>query len=355
MQFIDEARIFVQGGRGGDGCAAFRRESRVPRGGPAGGDGGNGGSVIFVADPQLATLLDFKFQQHHRAPDGEDGRGKDQYGAGGVDLVVRVPAGTVVRDDADGSVLCDLSAPGARFVAAAGGRGGRGNIHFATSTNQAPRRFEPGTAGEQRWIRLELKLLADVGIVGYPNVGKSTLIARVSRARPKVADYPFTTLTPNLGVVQLSDGRAFVLADVPGLIAGAAEGAGLGHRFLRHIERTRALIHVLEVTGDPDRDPLRDYLAVRAELGRYDAALLDRPEVVALGKLDLPEARAALPALREAFRARGIALHGFSAATGAGADALLEAAWVHVARARALTSESGGPSASLPSDVPSSE
>ncbi|MBI5481553.1 MAG: GTPase ObgE [Deltaproteobacteria bacterium] len=336
MQFIDEARIFVQAGRGGDGCAAFRRESRVPRGGPAGGDGGNGGSVVLVADPQLATLLDFKFQQHHRAPDGEDGRGKDQYGAAGADLVVRVPAGTVVRDN-DGTVRCDRHAPGQRFVVAAGGRGGRGNIHFATSTNQAPRRCEPGGLGGQRWIRLELKLLADVGIVGYPNVGKSTLIARVSRARPKVADYPFTTLTPNLGVVQLGAGRTFVLADVPGLIAGAAEGAGLGLRFLRHVERTRALIHVVEVTGDPGRDPLRDYLAVRDELGRYDAALLERPEVVALSKLDLPEAKGRLAELKAAFAARGIDLHGISAATGEGVDDLLEAAWVHVARARAVS------------------
>jgi GTP-binding protein len=355
MQFIDEARIFVQAGAGGNGCAAFRRESRVPRGGPSGGDGGNGGGVVFVADPPLATLLDFKFQQHHRAPDGEDGRGKDQYGAGGVDLVVRVPVGTVVRDDDGETVLCDLQVPGQRFVAAAGGHGGRGNIHFATSTNQAPRRAEPGAPGAQRWIRLELKLLADVGIVGYPNVGKSTLIARVSKARPKIADYPFTTLTPNLGVVRLSDGRTFVLADVPGLIAGAAEGAGLGLRFLRHIERTRALIHLVEVTGDPARDPLRDYLTVRDELARYDAALLDRPEVVALAKLDLTETRDQLPALRQAFAARGIDLRGFSAATGEGVDELLEAAWVHVARARAPSTDSDTPSASPPRDDPSSE
>ena len=340
MQFIDEARIFVKGGKGGDGCAAFRRESRVPRGGPSGGDGGNGASVVLVADPQLATLLDFKFQQHHRAPDGEDGRGKDQYGAAGPDLVVRMPVGTVVRDD-EGEVLCDLAAPGQRFVAAAGGHGGRGNIHFATSTNQAPRKHEPGAPGGERWIRLELKLLADVGIIGYPNVGKSTLIARVSRARPKVADYPFTTLTPNLGVVALSDGRAFVLADVPGLIAGAAEGAGLGLRFLRHVERTRALIHVVEVTGDPGRDPLRDYLAVRDELQRYDAALLERPEVVVLGKLDLPDAREQLPALQEVFAARGLELHGMSAATGEGVNRVLEAAWVHVARARSTEQGAG--------------
>jgi GTP-binding protein len=333
MQFIDEARIFVKGGKGGDGCVAWRRESRVPRGGPAGGDGGNGGSVVMVADAQLATLLDFKFQQHHRAPDGEDGRGKDQYGAAGPDLVVKVPAGTVVRDE-DGELLCDLATPGQRWVAAAGGKGGRGNIKFATSTNQAPRKFEPGELGVERWIRLELKLLADVGIIGYPNVGKSTLIARVSRARPKVADYPFTTLTPNLGVVQLTGGRDFVLADVPGLIAGAAEGAGLGHRFLRHVERTRALVHVVEVTQDPERDPLRDYLAVRDELARYDAALLERPEVVVLGKLDLPDTRDQLPALRAAFAARGLDLHGMSAATGEGVTQVLEAVWVHVARAR---------------------
>jgi GTP-binding protein len=331
MQFIDEARIYVRGGSGGKGCVAFRREAHVPRGGPSGGDGGNGGSVILVADPQLSTLLDFKYQQHHRAHDGEPGRGRDQYGASGEDLIVRVPAGTVVRDAETGEVLCDLAAAGQRFVAAAGGKGGRGNIHFATSTNQAPRTAEPGTPGEERWITLELKLLADVGLVGYPNVGKSTFIARVSRARPKIADYPFTTLTPNLGVVQLAGGRTFVLADIPGLIEGAAEGAGLGHRFLRHVERTGVLIHLLELSAEPERAPLRDYDRIQAELAGYDPGLAARPQVVVLNKLDLPDPRAALPDLTAAFAARGVTLHAVSAVTGEGLPAVLEAVWQRLA------------------------
>ncbi|HEY3357780.1 MAG TPA: GTPase ObgE [Polyangia bacterium] len=330
MQFIDEARIFVRGGDGGRGCVAFRRESKVPRGGPSGGDGGNGGSVILVADPQLATLLDLRYQQHHRATAGEHGRGSDQYGARGEDRLVRVPAGTVVKDD-DGELLCDLATPGQEYVAAAGGKGGRGNIHFATSTNQAPRTAEPGTPGVERWIRLELKLLADVGLLGYPNVGKSTVIARVSRAHPKIADYPFTTLTPNLGVVRLSGERTFVLADIPGLIEGAADGAGLGHRFLRHVERTRVLIHLVELADDPDREPLRDYDRIVAELTKYDPALAARPQVVALNKIDLTDTRELWPEVEAAFAARGIPLHAISAATGEGLPGLLEAVWRHLA------------------------
>jgi len=290
--------------------------------------------VVLVADPQLATLLDFKFQQHYRAEDGEHGRGKDQYGAAGADLIVRVPVGTVVRDDEDGHVLADLCEPNQRFVVARGGKGGRGNIHFATPTNQAPRKAEPGEPGEQRWVRLELKLLADVGIIGYPNVGKSTLIARVSRARPKIADYPFTTLTPNLGVVRLSDDRTFVLADIPGLIEGAAEGAGLGHRFLRHIERTRVLIHLVECTPAEGRDPLRDYRALRKELGAYDPNLLARPEIVALTKIDIPEVRNRIAEIREVFGTQGIPVLAISAVTGEGVRELLEEVWRQVEQGR---------------------
>jgi len=325
--FIDEAKIYVKAGNGGDGAVAFRREAHVPRGGPSGGDGGDGGDVVLVADAQLSTLLDFKYRQHYRAESGENGRGKDQYGKAGEPLLVRVPAGTVVTDEDTGETLADLTEPGQRFVVGHGGKGGRGNIHFKSPWNQAPRTAEPGTTGEERTIRLTLKLLADAGLLGFPNVGKSTFLAAVSRAKPKIADYPFTTLTPNLGVVGLSDGRSFVLADVPGLIEGAAEGAGLGHRFLRHVERTRALLHLLEVSAEPGRDPERDFDAINRELAQYDPQLATRPQVVALNKLDLPHVRAAYPRWRERFAARSIDLQALSAATGEGVSEVLERLW----------------------------
>src|SRR5215831_4886239 len=246
MQFVDQAVIQVRAGDGGNGVVAFRREKFVPKGGPSGGDGGDGGSVVLVVDPGLSTLLDFRYRKEYRAPSGEPGANKDMYGRAGADLVLRVPPGTQVFDAATDQLLADLPSDGERFVVARGGRGGRGNIHFATSTDRAPRRAEPGTAGEERDLRLELKLLADVGLLGFPNVGKSSLIARVSAARPKIADYPFTTLVPNLGMVRLQGERSFVVADVPGLIEGAHRGAGLGDRFLRHLERTRVLIHLLD-------------------------------------------------------------------------------------------------------------
>lgn len=345
MQFIDEVKIYVQGGDGGNGCVAFRREKYVPRGGPSGGDGGNGGSVVLVADSQLSTLLDLRYQQQYRAGRGEHGQGQDRYGRAAEDLVVRVPVGTLVKDAETDEVLADLDRSEMRFVAARGGRGGRGNMHFATSTNQAPRHAEEGTLGETRTLRLELKLLADAGIVGYPNVGKSTFIARVSRARPKIADYPFTTLTPNLGVVSLSEGRSLVLADIPGLIEGAAEGHGLGHRFLRHVERTSVLLHLIECSQEPGRDPLHDYEVIQRELREYDAELATRPQVVALTKMDLTETREAYPALREAFAAQGIELHAVSAATGEGIKEVLERLWGHlVARRKAAAPPSVPPS-----------
>ncbi len=325
--FIDEARIHVHAGDGGDGCVAFRREKYLPNGGPSGGDGGRGGSIIFVADPQLTTLLDFRYKRRFQAPPGQAGMGSDCHGRGGEDLVVPVPVGTVVKDAETEEELFDFGAPGVRMVAAQGGRGGRGNIHFKTSTNQAPRTAEPGTPGQQRELLLELRLLADVGIVGFPNVGKSTLIAHVSRARPKIADYPFTTLAPNLGVVQLSGMRSFVLADVPGLIEGAHLGAGLGIRFLKHLARTRALLHVVTLTGDPERDPLRDYEIVRAELAAHDEAMAKRPEIVVLNQMDRPEVEEAFGELEERFRARGIELIPISAASGAGLQNLLERLW----------------------------
>lgn len=332
MQFIDEAKIHVKAGDGGNGCVAFRREAHVPRGGPSGGDGGDGGSVIVRADAQLNTLLDFRYKRHYKAPRGEDGRSKDQYGAGGENLVLRVPVGTVVYDDDSGDVLGDLAEHGAELVVAKGGHGGRGNIHFATPWNQAPRTAEEGTKGEERSLRLELKLLAQVGLLGFPNVGKSTFIAQVSRAKPKIADYPFTTLIPNLGVVQLSGERSMVVADIPGIIEGAAEGHGLGHRFLKHVERTRVLLHIVEMSDftAPDRDPLRDFDTLNKELERYTPELAKKPQVVALNKIDLTETRELAPEISEQFEQRGVELHLISAASGEGIKAVLEQLWSHV-------------------------
>jgi GTP-binding protein len=332
--FIDEARIRVRGGDGGDGAVAFRREKFVPKGGPSGGDGGDGGSVVLQVDEGLSTLLDFRYRHEHKAQPGERGGNKDMYGRRGEDIVLRVPAGTMVYDEATGDLLADLQRHEQRFVAAQGGKGGRGNIHFATAIDRAPRHFEPGSAGQEREIRLELKLLADVGLVGFPNVGKSSFIARVSAARPKIADYPFTTLIPNLGVVRLSQERSLVLADVPGLIEGAHAGAGLGHQFLRHLERTRVLIHLLEVSAVPGRTPLRDYLAIRRELALYHADLTGRAEIVALNKIDLPATRARLTTLRKSFARRKVKLFAISAATGEGIGEVLEAAWAALVRAR---------------------
>ncbi len=329
MQFIDEATIHVKAGDGGNGSAAMRREEHVPHGGPTGGDGGDGGSVVFVADPQLATLLDFRYQRHYKATSGEHGRARDQYGAGGGDLVLRVPVGTVVHDAETGDLLADLLKAGDKAVVCKGGKGGKGNIHFATPWNQAPTKAEPGTLGEIRTLRLELKLLADVGLLGYPNVGKSTFISRVSRARPKVADYPFTTLVPNLGVVRLSGERTFVIADIPGLIEGAADGAGLGHQFLRHVERCRALLHILDdtYTTGPDRDPLKDFDVINAELARYAPELAAKPQVVVLNKIDAGTTHGTTEELTARFAERGHTLLTMSAATGAGTDAVLEALW----------------------------
>jgi len=345
MQFIDEAVIHVKAGDGGNGSAAFRREDGVPRGGPSGGDGGDGGSVVVVADPQLASLLDYKFRRHYAADRGEDGRNKDQYGAAGEDLVLRVPVGTVIfetegrtkgkaegeTEGETGGPIADLFEPGARFVIARGGTGGRGNIHFKTPWNQAPRTAEPGTPGEERTVRLELKLLADVGLLGYPNVGKSTFIRRVSRARPRVADYPFTTLVPNLGVVQLSDERQFVIADIPGLIEGASQGAGLGHQFLRHVERCRVLLHIVEATftTGPGRSPLHDFDVINSELAGYSEDLVGKPQVVVLNKIDAM-ASDEVSMHRRAFADRGVELLTISAATGAGIDAVLERLWSHL-------------------------
>ena len=336
MQFIDEATIHVKAGDGGNGSAAMRREDNVPRGGPSGGDGGNGGSVVVISDGGMSSLLDFKYKRHYKADRGEDGRAKDQYGAAAPDLVIKVPTGTVIYDADSGSLLADLSENGAQFVLAKGGIGGRGNKHFATPWNQAPRHFEPGTPGEERTVRLELKLLADVGLLGFPNVGKSTFISSVSRARPKIADYPFTTLVPNLGVVRLSDERSFVIADIPGLIEGASEGAGLGHQFLRHVERCRVLLHILDdtFTTGPERSPLGDFDIINAELERYAPDLAARPQVVALNKTDATDPDK-IAQHKADFAARGIDLLTMSAATGEGVGPVLERLWSHLVHARA--------------------
>lgn len=300
--FYDQAKIYVKSGDGGDGCVAFRREKYIPHGGPAGGDGGKGGDVVLTVNPHLNTLYRFNRKRHFKAQRGEHGRGKNQTGANGVDMIVEVPPGTVVRDADTAELLADLTEPGQRFVAVRGGRGGRGNARFATATNQAPRMAERGAPGEERWLELELKLLADVGLVGLPNAGKSTLLAAVSAARPKIAAYPFTSLQPHLGVVVLEDYTTMVLADIPGLIEGASQGAGLGHEFLRHVERTRLLIHLLDGAGE---DPLEAFDTINAELAAFDKRLVAKPQIVAFNKMDLPDAQALWPLVRDELTGRG--------------------------------------------------
>ena len=288
MKFFDEARIEVVAGDGGNGSASFRREKFVPRGGPDGGDGGKGGSVYAQADRNLNTLIDYRFTRHFRAERGENGRGADCYGKGGDDIVLRMPVGTVITDFETGDLIADLDEDGKKVMIARGGRGGWGNIHFKSSVNRAPRKRTMGEEGEQRMLRLELKVLADVGLLGMPNAGKSTFIRSVSAAKPKVADYPFTTLHPNLGVVRTTEERSFVIADIPGLIEGAADGAGLGHQFLRHLQRTRVLLHLVDLAPfDPDADPVREAKAIVEELRRYDQELFDKPRWLVLNKLDL--------------------------------------------------------------------
>jgi GTPase len=326
MKFVDEVHIKVKAGDGGNGAVAFRREKFIDKGGPSGGDGGNGGSVIFKATEQLTTLLDFRYHSLYRSRNGYHGMGSDMNGAGSDDLILETPVGTVVRDAKSGEVLVDLSVAGQTFVIAKGGRGGLGNINFATSTRQTPRFAQDGTPGEEKDLTLELKLLADVGIVGFPNAGKSTLISRVSRAKPKVADYPFTTLVPNLGVVPYKDKKSFVMADIPGLIEGASEGAGLGHQFLRHVERCRVLVHLVDLSAVIEgRDPVKDFDAINTELKKYSGVLAKKPMVVVANKLDLPDARTALPKFVAAMQKRRVQVLELSGATGEGHEALLDA------------------------------
>ena len=316
--FVDEVEIHVRAGDGGRGCVSFRREKFVPRGGPNGGDGGRGGSVILEADEGLGTLLDFRYKRHYTAARGGHGEGSERHGANGADLVLRVPVGTTVREQDSGLLLGDLTSSGERLGVARGGRGGRGNARFATATNRAPRRADPGEAGEERDLRLELRLLADVGVVGFPNAGKSTLVARLSAARPKIADYPFTTLVPTLGLVRLDEDRSFVIADVPGLIPGAADGKGLGLRFLRHLERTRLLVHLLDLDPASGRDPVEDWRTIQAELKAYSPELAARPQLIAANKIDLDGAAPRLKLVVAMGRRRGLAVIPLAARTGQG-------------------------------------
>jgi len=320
--FIDEVRILVKAGDGGNGCLAFRREKFVPRGGPSGGDGGRGGDVILVSSEHENTLLKFRYNPEHKAERGRHGEGSNRTGADGQSLEVQVPVGTVVYDESTGARLYDFTHPGERFTVASGGRGGKGNARFATSTHQAPTEHEPGRPGEERRLRLELKLLADVGLVGFPNAGKSTLISRVSAARPKIADYPFTTLEPNLGVVELPDYRSFVVADIPGLIEGAHEGHGLGIQFLRHIERTRLLVHLVDVSEASGRDPVQDFETVMDELASFSRDLVSKPMLVVASKMDVAQDPARVLALRLHVAERGMAYFEISSATGLGIEKL---------------------------------
>lgn len=325
--FIDRARIFVQSGKGGDGMSSFRHEKFVPKGGPNGGDGGQGGNVVLVADRNVNTLVDFRFRRLFKAKPGGKGEGSNKYGRNAEDLLITVPLGTIVKDEETGQVMADLSRDGQRAIVAKGGRGGRGNWHFRTSANRTPTFAERGEPGEERWLRLELKVLADVGLLGYPSVGKSSILRKVSAAQPEVAAYHFTTLNPILGVVNLPDHRSFVMADIPGLIDGASEGVGLGHDFLRHIERTKILIHVVDVSGIEGRDPIEDYEKINAELAKYSEKLARKRQVVAANKIDLLGDSDNLERLMDYMTAHGVEVYPICAMTGEGMDKLLERVW----------------------------
>jgi GTPase len=338
--FVDEVDIHVSAGDGGNGCLSFRREKFVPRGGPDGGDGGGGGSVYIVATPTKNTLIDFRFHPEFEAKRGAHGQGSNKTGRTGHDLEISVPIGTLVfeknPDIGELTALADLTAEGQRVLVARGGRGGRGNARFVSSTNRAPRRTEPGEEGEERVLRLQLKLIADAGLVGFPNAGKSTLISRISAARPKIADYPFTTLSPNLGVVSLADNRSFVVADVPGLIEGAHQGHGLGHRFLRHVERTKVLVHLVDVSGASGRDPVQDFDTIVDELRLFDATVAAKPMIVAASKMDAVDDPSRVDVLERHVRDRGLPFFRISAVAGTGLDALLEAMWRQISAVREL-------------------
>jgi len=337
--FIDEVSILVKAGDGGNGCLAFRREKYVPRGGPSGGDGGRGGNIVLRSSKTHNTLVHFRFRPEHKAERGRHGEGSNRTGHDGADLILEVPPGTIVSDSETEEKLFDFTEPDQEFIAAQGGSGGRGNARFATSTNQAPRRHEPGWPGEERRLRLELKLLADVGLVGFPNVGKSTLISRISAAHPKVADYPFTTLEPHLGVVRIDDSQSYVVADIPGLIEGAHSGHGLGTRFLRHIERTHLLLHMIDVSEFSDRDPVRDYEVIMEELEGFSPELPQKPMVVAATKIDAAQDAQRVTALRAFCAQRELPFFAISAVTGEGVDELRYYLGTRVGQSREAVSE----------------
>ena len=338
MKFYDEVKVFVRSGKGGNGCVSFRREKYVPRGGPNGGDGGDGGDVVFVVDSHRRNLIDLAYQKQYRAKKGQHGQGSDRIGRRGADAVVHVPVGTLVYDRETGDLLADLVSESQRWIAAKGGRGGRGNKRFASSTNRAPRQADPGEASTERWLRVELKLMAEVGLVGFPNAGKSTFVAAVSRARPRIADYPFTTLAPQLGTVDAGDFDRFTVADIPGIIEGASEGAGLGLRFLRHIERNRLLLLLLDLSPESGRDPLGDYRGLNGELAAYGKGLAEKPQLLAANKIDLPEAKERLEELKRRLPAE-TEVHAISALTGQGVPELIAALRSKLEELGALTVE----------------
>lgn len=325
--FIDRARIFVQSGKGGDGMSSFRREKFVPKGGPDGGDGGHGGNVVLVADRNVNTLVDFRFRRLFKAKPGGKGQGANCYGRNAEDLLITVPLGTIVKDEESGQIIADLSHDGQQAIVAKGGRGGRGNWHFRSSSNRTPTFAERGEPGEERWLRLELKVLADIGLLGYPSVGKSSILRKVSAAQPEVAAYHFTTLNPILGVVDLNDHRSFVMADIPGLIEGASEGVGLGHDFLRHIERTKILVHVLDVSGMEGRDPIEDYEKINEELRKYSEKLSRKKQIIAANKIDMLGDSDNLERLKAYMDERGQEVYPICAMTGEGLEVLLERLW----------------------------
>lgn len=324
MKFIDEVTLFATSGHGGAGCVAFRHEKFIEFGGPSGGDGGKGGDVIFEATSSLSTLLELRHRPHQKAEHGHNGMGKNRHGAGGDDLLIRVPVGTVIKDVETDDVLADLTENGQRVILLKGGRGGQGNARFASATNKAPKFAQPGEDNEERKLRLELKLMADVGLLGLPNAGKSSLISKVSAARPKIADYPFTTMVPSLGVVPYKNYRSFVMADIPGIIEGANEGAGLGHRFLKHLERSGILLHLVDISWMPDRDPRAEYESINRELALFSPELASKEQIVVITKTDLPQTKAELPAIKAWFEGEGVAVFPISSATGEGVDLLLD-------------------------------
>lgn len=328
--FIDRARVFVKAGDGGDGMSSFRREKYVPNGGPSGGDGGQGADVILQADKNINTLVDFRYKRQFKAPKGGNGESANKHGRGAEDLIIPVPLGTVVKDEESGKVFYDLVHDGDTFIIAKGGRGGRGNARFLSSSNRAPTFAEKGEPGEERWLQLELKVLADVGLLGYPSVGKSSILRKVSKAQPEVAAYHFTTLTPVLGVVTISGDRSFVLADIPGLIEGASEGVGLGHNFLRHVERTNILIHVLDVSGMEGRDPKKDFDAINDELRKYSEKLANKKQIVALNKIDLVFDDETIPNIKSYFEDKGYEVFLINALSGEGLPELMERAYYYV-------------------------